>query len=220
MIPSFILRLGIVEVICPHDAFYAELKKVFTANGFRYEERKIGCPDVILGKTRLYCHPTCLSGPVEETHCQLLEQILSGVKTFRLYSLDRHNELYDLTPEEEWAHYRSLAESVENDLLIAFKTKRSNLYKAKCEILELEAQEIYLPTIRTPYLSKYASISKQFIDEVYKNMVQKGLLIESSKVMGILKIPLCRAANQKELRLLGKTIKTEHHINNENEKNV
>ena len=51
-----------------YDAFYKELKEMFTEKGFRYEERENGCPDVVLGKTCLYCHPTCLSGPVEETH--------------------------------------------------------------------------------------------------------------------------------------------------------
>ncbi|WP_205125394.1 hypothetical protein, partial [Bacteroides salyersiae] len=85
---------------------------------------------------------------------------------------------------------------------VAFKTKRSNLFKLKSEILELEAQKIHIPTIRTPYLSGYVSISIRFVNEVYKDMVQKGLLIESSKVMGIQTILLCRAANQKELRLL------------------
>ena len=91
---------------------------------------------------------------------------------------------------------------MENDLLVAFKTKRSNLFKLKGEILELEAVKIHVPTIRTPYMSGYASIPRQFINEVYKNMVQKGHLIESTKAMGLQKIPLCRTANQKELRLL------------------
>ena len=186
-----------------HDAFYAELKKVFTENGFRYAERSsVGCPDVILGKTCLYCHPTCLSGPVEETHLPLLEQILSGVRTFRFYLLNKHNELQDFTPDEELEYYRTFTVSVENDLLVAFKTKRSNLFKLKSEILELEAQKIHIPTIRTPYLSGYVSISIRFVNEVYKDLVQKGLLIESSKVTGIQTILLCRAAIQKELRLL------------------
>lgn len=185
-----------------HDAFYTEIREMFTEKGFRCEERVNGCPDVILGKTRLYCHPTCLSGPVEETHFPVLEQILSNGKSFRLYSLDKHNELQDFTPDEELEYYRSRTESVENDLLVAFKTKRSNLFKLKGEILELEAVKIHVPTIRTPYMSGYASIPRQFINEVYKNMVQKGHLIESSKAMGIQTIPLCRTANQKELRLL------------------
>lgn len=184
-----------------HDAFYTEIKEVFTEKGFRYEERVNGCPDVILGKTCLYCHPTCLSGPVEETHFPVLEQILSNGKSFRLYSLDKHNELQDFTTGEELEHYRSCTEAVESDLLVAFRTKKSNLFKSKNEILELVAQKIHMPTIRTPYMSGYASISKQFVEEIYKNMVQRGLLIEDSKVMGIQSIPLCRTANPKELHL-------------------
>ena len=173
---------------------------MFTEKGFRYEERENGCPDVVLGKTCLYCHPTCLSGPVEETHFLVLEQILSSGKTFRFYLLDKHNELQDFTPDEELEYYRTSTKSVENDLFVAFKTNRRSLFKLKSEILELEAQKIHLPTIRTPYLSGYGSISKQFVNEVYKGMVLKGLLIESSKVMGIQTIPVCRSANQKRLR--------------------
>lgn len=183
-----------------YDAFYKELKEMFTEKGFRYEERENGCPDVVLGKTCLYCHPTCLSGPVEETHFLVLEQILSSGKTFRFYLLDKHNELQDFTPDEELEYYRTSTKSVENDLFVAFKTNRRSLFKLKSEILELEAQKIHLPTIRTPYLSGYGSISKQFVNEVYKGMVLKGLLIESSKVMGIQTIPVCRSANQKRLR--------------------
>lgn len=185
-----------------HDAFYMELKEVFTEKGFRFEERKIGCPDVVLGKTCLYCHPTCLSGPVEETHFPVLEQILSNRKSFRLYSLDKHSELQDFTTDEELEHYRSCTKVIESDLLAAFRTKKSNLFKSKNEILESVAQKIHTPTIRTPYMSGYASISRLFVNEVYKNMVQRGHLIESSKAMGIQTIPLCRTAIQKELRLL------------------
>ena len=132
----------------------------------------------------------------------LLEQILSSGKTFRFYLLDKHNELQDFTPDEELEYYRTSTKSVENDLFVAFKTNRRSLFKLKSEILELEAPKIHLPTIRTPYLSGYGSISKQFVNEVYKDLVQKGLLIESSKVTGIKTILLCRAAIQKELRLL------------------
>ena len=138
----------------------------------------------------------------------VLGQIRPGIPVWeadensRFYSLDKHNELQDFTADEELEYYRSCTESVENDLLVAFKTKRSNLFKLKGEILELEAVKIHVPTIRTPYMSGYASIPRQFINEVYKNMVQKRHLIESSKAMGIQTIPLCRTANQKELRLL------------------
>lgn len=190
-----------------HDAFYAEIKKLFMNNGFRYEARKYQseCPDVILGKTRLYCHPQSLSGPVEEVHFPMIEQLLSGAKTFRFLHTDKYKELFDMTPDEELQHYHSCMETVQNDLLTAFKTKRRNLFKLKCEILELVAQKIHLPTIRTPYMSSYTSISKQFVDKVYKDMAQKGLLIEGSTIRGVQTIPLCRAANQKELQSLKET---------------
>ena len=42
-----------------------------------------GCPDVVLDKTRLYCHPQELSGPVRKDLIEHIEKILTQGTTFQ-----------------------------------------------------------------------------------------------------------------------------------------
>lgn len=51
-----------------HDRFYTEIRALFSRAGFTILENPPGCPSFQLGTTCLYCHPTELSGPVEERH--------------------------------------------------------------------------------------------------------------------------------------------------------
>ena len=84
-----------------HERFYAEIRRLFTEAGFRIEDRNVGCPDFILGKTRLYCHPESLSGPTEERHIALVEGTLRKGVSFRYERTDKYDRLYDFTPEED-----------------------------------------------------------------------------------------------------------------------
>lgn len=74
-----------------HERFYAEIRRLFTEAGFRIEDRNVGCPDFILGKTRLYCHPESLSGPTEERHIALVEETLRKGVSFRYERTDKYD---------------------------------------------------------------------------------------------------------------------------------
>jgi len=89
-------------------AFFAEVRKLFSEHGFSMKERKGGCPDVYLGKTRLYCHPQSLSGPVLKEHTELIEGILAQGTTFQYLRTDAYDEILDLTEEEELAYYHEV----------------------------------------------------------------------------------------------------------------
>ena len=87
------------------EAFFAEIRSLFSQNGFTIEERKYGgCPDVVLDKTRLYCHPQELSGPVRKDLIEHIEKILTQGTTFQYLRTDTYGELLDLTEEEELAY--------------------------------------------------------------------------------------------------------------------
>ena len=60
-------------------AFFAEVKRLFTEQGFGVKEGKYknDCPEVYLGKTCLYCHPQELSGPVRKEYIGRIEKILA-----------------------------------------------------------------------------------------------------------------------------------------------
>lgn len=89
-----------------HDRFYTEIRALFSRAGFTILENPPGCPSFQLGTTCLYCHPTELSGPVEEPHIALVERVLRQGTSFQYQTTDRYDRLYDFTVEEELAYYR------------------------------------------------------------------------------------------------------------------
>lgn len=66
-----------------HDRFYTEIRALFSRAGFTILENSMGCPSFQLGTTCLYCHPTELSGPIEEPHIALVENLLKTGRSFR-----------------------------------------------------------------------------------------------------------------------------------------
>lgn len=182
-------------------AFFAEVKRLFSGLGFSIEERKGGCPDVFLGKTRLYCHPQSLSGPVLKEHKELIEDILRQGTTFQYLRTDTYDEILDLTEEEELAYYHE-----KHDMIIkgvfreSFRTKRRNLYKNREQVLEIIVGKLRVRTLREKYFSMNTCPIWYYIREIYEKMVAKGELIEGYKQSGSGKLPLCRTATDKELK--------------------
>lgn len=166
----------------PHERFYTEIRRLFTEAGFRIEDRDIGCPDFILGKTRLYCHPESLSGPTEVRHIPQIEQLLVRGESFRFLKTDRYNKLYDFTLEEELDYYRcTYAEIIEQILLDAFHARRTNHYKYREDILGLLAGYYRIHTVRQPEGTSFDSPCLRYIREVYDSLRERGLLIEITK---------------------------------------
>ena len=130
-------------------AFFAEIRSLFSQNGFTIEECKYGgCPDVVLEKTRLYCHPQELSGPVRKDLIEHIEKILTQGTTFQYLRTDTYGELLDLTEEEELAYYHETHDmTIGGVFLEAFRTKRRNLYKIREQVLEIITGK--LPLCRT-----------------------------------------------------------------------
>ena len=71
------------------------------AKRFHNQECKYGgCPEVVLDKTRLYCHPQELSGPVRKDLIEHIEKILTQGTTFQYLCTDTYGEILDLTEEK------------------------------------------------------------------------------------------------------------------------
>lgn len=117
-----------------HDRFYTEIRALFSRAGFTILENPPGCPSFQLGTTCLYCHPTELSGPVEEPHIALVERILRQGTSFQYQTTDRYDRLYDFTVEEELAYYRQ--HYSEQLFLEAFRTSDPSKYHLRDEVLE------------------------------------------------------------------------------------
>ena len=131
-------------------AFFAEIRSLFSQNGFTIEECKYGgCPDVVLEKTRLYCHPQELSGPVRKDLIEHIEKILTQGTTFQYLRTDTYGELLDLTEEEELAYYHETHDmTIGGVFLEAFRTKRRNLYKIREQVLEIITGKLQVRTLR------------------------------------------------------------------------
>ncbi|MCM1301504.1 MAG: hypothetical protein NC226_07270 [Bacteroides cellulosilyticus] len=165
-----------------HDRFYAEIRGLFAGAGFGIEDDKFGCPYFVLGKTRLYCHPESLSGPTEERHVPLIEQMLARGESFRYECTDKYECLYDFAPEEEMNYYRTIcASSIEEALLNAFRTTEPKCFKLRDVILDLLVLRFMVHTVRRPSGTSFDSPCNHYIREVYNDLLRRGLLVETRR---------------------------------------
>ena len=141
----------------------------------------MGCPSFQLGKTCLYCHPTELSGPVEEPHIVLVENLLKTGSSFQYLTTDRITQLYDFTVEEELAYYRQ--QISEQLFLEAFRSPGPTRYHLREEVLEELVRQLMVPTVRTPIGCSFASPCMCVVRETYASLVQRGLLVEVRRKM-------------------------------------
>ena len=183
-------------------AFFAEIRSLFSQIGYTIEECKYGgCPDVVLEKTRLYCHPQELSGPVRKDLIEHIEKILTQGTTFQYLRTDTYGELLDLTEEEELASYHEVHDrTIEEVLREVFRTRARNLYRYREQVLEGIAGKLRISTLRERNSCTSFSPVWRYVREAYGKMVAKGELIEGYKQTGSGKLPLCRTATDKELK--------------------
>ena len=184
-------------------AFFAEIRSLFSQNGFTIEECKYGgCPDVVLEKTRLYCHPQELSGPVRKDLIEHIEKILTQGTTFQYLRTDTYGELLDLTEEEELAYYHETHDmTIGGVFLEAFRTKRRNLYKIREQVLEIITGKLQVRTLRKSSIYSNTSPAYCYIMETYGKMVSEGRLVEECKPTAAGKLPLGRTATGRELKM-------------------
>ncbi len=185
------------------EAFFAEIKSLFSQNGFTIEDSKYGgCPYVMLDKTRLYCHPQELSGPVKKELIERIEKILTQGTTFQYLRTDTYDEILDLTEEEELAYYHETHDMTIEDILREwFRTKRRNLYKNREQVLETIVGKLRVRTLRKKCAFANTGPAWRYVREFYERMVAKGELIEGYKQADSGKLPLCRTATDKELKI-------------------
>ena len=122
------------------------------------------------------CHPTELSGPVEEPHIALVERVLRQGTSFQYQTTDRYDRLYDFTVEEEFAYYRQ--HYSEQLFLKAFRTSDSSKYHLRDKVLEELVRQLMVHTVRALLGCSFDSPCVHFVRETYASLVQRGLLVE------------------------------------------
>ena len=186
--------------------FFDEVKRLFTETGFSIKENKYkdGCPEVYLGKTCLYCHPQSLSGPVLKEHMELIEKILAQGTTFRYLRTDTYGEILDLTgrlffvrvPAEEAA--QAVAQYHFGGYILFGRDFQD---KSREQVLEILVEKLRVKTLRGKSVYSNTSPAYRYIREMYGKMVSEGRLVEGCKQTASGKLPLCRTATGRELKM-------------------
>ena len=83
----------------------------------------------------------------------------------------------------------------------AFRTKRRNLYKSREQVLEILVEKLRVKTLRGKSVYSNTSPAYRYIREMYGKMVSEGRLVEGCKQTASGKLPLCRTATGRELKM-------------------
>lgn len=157
------------------NAFYVEIKKVFTEKGWSIKEHEpYGTIDVIKDKTKLYVHPMDLSGPCEEALIPVVEEMLRSCSSFSFRHTDVFNELADLDAEGLTEKYRERNEANDFLILSSFKTRRKNLgYFISATLFRL-GDRIRIETI-TDYGGRgTGDTTDRYLKERFNELVNQG----------------------------------------------
>jgi len=111
--------------------FHNEAAEIFAGIGWRIQkgDRSLGCCDTaVKGKQELYLHPMELSGVILSEEIPVIENAISGAKSFRLRET-RFFDCYEDMSDEAYATYLDEHRSeMVQAILSAYKTKRRNLF--------------------------------------------------------------------------------------------
>lgn len=182
--PSYYHKGG-VGFPTPEDSakFQRSTLDIFLAAGWQVEGKEVKpgsgrCNEVCKDKQKLYLHPQQISGIVDESQIKDIENILKGSDVFTLAKTDVYEEVFDLSDEEYLGVLESKREEIKKDLLVAFQTKRRNLFITSCGF----AIDKVLAKHRVKRLDYSGVYTSGDIDYEFVNRLFQGLL-ESKKIV-------------------------------------
>lgn len=163
-------------------AFKAESRRLFQDLGWTVHEGKDGVSDTVTkGVQDLYLHPNNFSGVLNEADIPMLQEQLSGARTFRCYAVDCYEEYVDMSDEE----YRAVLGS-KRDEIIAFilkqcQTKRANLY-----IIDPVTDHIaeHFAICRICDKDRRNRVGRRFVSELMDQLLQEGRLVAAETTYG------------------------------------
>lgn len=113
------------------NAFIGEIKQILSQLGFEYKEPENGhyCYEGFRGGENLYCHPQNLSGWLKEEGISEVESVIKNAKSFRWRYTDTYDRCFNYTSDELLRELIEKDAIIEDLILQAYKTPRSNLMK-------------------------------------------------------------------------------------------
>lgn len=173
------------------ERFFAEIVSLFEKAGWFVSKRKDsygGCPEVCKGWSKLYLHPMDASGAVAEDLIDEVTEILSRGTTFTATGERDCGRLYNWTDEEYLSYLEGRREEIEDKILRALKTKRSNLY-ANGSVFGGALKRVY----DTEHVQRVCShigcssndVDIKYIERVRDELVEAGKLVTAQTRIGL-----------------------------------
>ena len=193
-------------------AFYDEVVKVLTAEGWALKNEKYGpgnCPQLKKGAQYLYCHPQQISGHVKIEDIETLEAKFKAMTSCRYYATDNYGDIIVTTSaDDEKQLYRDqYAEGLTEVWKEFITTKRRDLYKDKKVVEHYIAQCISIQNNRIDRLNGTDNYNMrnpllEFVCEEYDRLLQAGYIKETQGLYD--GRTLCRWINKTEEKKLKK----------------
>lgn len=162
------------------EDFHQEMKDLFLAAGWDRHEPKYAntCPEYSKGKSRLYCHPTEISGPCEASLIpEVCRQIGRATKCTVMKAEDR-GRVFDITPEQYMEALKVLRTAIEKDLLREFSLSDRRSDDDRHENVMLKYRVMTLEN-HTDMLSSLHPYWK-YTGEVLNDLIAQKKIVERS----------------------------------------
>lgn len=183
--------------------YYNAVEDFFRSIGFEIlPGRSSGvCPTAFRGKEHIYLHPMDFSGVVLKTSVEEIAEAMQSVdkSLFSCDYVDLYHTIYDMGEHEYIAYLNGQSAKIDNLLLEAAATKRSNLFKDRWDIINYVAGEVALHRIDKTENHEPCKDTQFFVRSRIVALQKKGYIIVGMENDHI------RAANKTELKKILKT---------------
>jgi len=169
-----------------YKKFNDEICKLFSKNGWEIVDGKSSgvCPSAEYGKSKLYLHPTQISGPCDDSLVYGIEKMLKNGKTFEFITTDIYSQLYDMNDEEYADYLNSKRNDIEKLILTSCKTQRKNLFVYEDTLLMGISEKIKVKRI-TDYMGIcYPCLESEFAKNVFEDLLSKGKIVSAELKKG------------------------------------
>jgi len=186
-------------------AYQDEICEILTSNGWTIHEPSMSAasPTASKGRSHLYLHPQNVSGVCENSEREQLFEALQTAASFTCSTVDAYREIHDMSDEQLLKNLNNERETIAQELLTVYTTKRSNLYiSASPNYSTIKRLAIDGKDGRHGIDRRTETICQDFVDGVRQSLLDSGRLVSSQTKGGI----GYRAAIEKELKKLGLSI--------------
>ena len=159
------------------EDFHREMKNLFLAAGWERHEPKFAnaCPEYSKGNSRLYCHPTEISGPCEASLIPEVCKQMGKVTKCTVIRAEDHGRIFDITQEQYTEALKRLRPEIEKDLLREFSLpdRRSDSDRVETVMMKYRVKTLDHHTDILSSAHPYWKYTKEVLNDL---IVQKKIV--------------------------------------------